>query len=122
MASSDHAWSKRPLCCTLRKVRIACPPVCRQRMPEPFIRCVTSVLQAASTTPEPELSPTLQAAFRAVGQKLPELWATDVLSQPQRKALLRCLIDKVVIQRARRDQIHTRIVWRGGETTTRISP
>src|SRR5881392_1797340 len=36
----------------------------------------------------------------------------------QRKALLRCLIDKVVIQRARRDQIHTRIVWRGGETTT----
>jgi hypothetical protein len=41
-----------------------------------------------------------------------------VLAQPQRKALLRCLIDKVVIQRARRDQIHTRIVWRGGETTT----
>jgi hypothetical protein len=49
---------------------------------------------------------------------LPELWPTDVLSQAQRKALLRCLIDKVVIQRARRDQIHTRIVWRGGETTT----
>lgn len=71
-----------------------------------------------STSPEQALSPTLQAAFRAVGQKLPELWATDVLSQPQRKALLRCLIDKVVIQRARRDQIHTRIVWRGGETTT----
>src|SRR5438876_1237236 len=33
------------------------------------------------------------------------------------RALLRCLIDKVVLQRARRDQIHTRIVWRGGETT-----
>jgi hypothetical protein len=31
--------------------------------------------------------------------------------------LLRCLIDKVVMQRARRDQIHTRIVWRGGEIT-----
>src|SRR4029450_8694470 len=27
-------------------------------------------------------------------------------------------IDKVVIQRARRDQVHTCIVWRGGETTT----
>jgi hypothetical protein len=72
----------------------------------------------ASMPPDQALSPTLQAAFRTVGQKLPELWATDVLSQPQRKALLRCLIDKVVIQRARRDQIHTRIVWRGGETTT----
>jgi DNA invertase Pin-like site-specific DNA recombinase len=72
----------------------------------------------ANTPPETALSPTLQAAFRAIGQKLPELWPTDVLSQAQRKALLRCLIDKVVLQRARRDQIHTRIVWRGGETTT----
>jgi DNA invertase Pin-like site-specific DNA recombinase len=72
----------------------------------------------AGTPPEHALSPTLQAAFRAIGQKLPELWPTDVLSQAQRKALLRCLIDKVVIQRTRRDQVHTRIVWRGGETTT----
>ena len=70
------------------------------------------------TPPESALSPALQAAFRAIGHTLPELWPTDVLSQAQRKALLRCLIDKVVIQRARRDQIHTRIVWRGGETTT----
>jgi len=53
-----------------------------------------------------------------MGQRLPELWPTDVQSQAQRKALLRCLIDKVVIQRARRDQMHTRIVWHGGETTT----
>src|SRR5215510_9123063 len=72
----------------------------------------------SGTPPEQALSPALQAAFRAIGHKLPELWPTDVLSQAQRKALLRCLIDKVVLQRARRDQIHTRIVWRGGETTT----
>lgn len=72
----------------------------------------------ASTPPAHALPPALQAAFRAIGQKLPELWPCDVLSQAQRKALLRCLIDKVVIQRARRDQMHTRMVWRGGETTT----
>src|SRR6516165_5687105 len=48
----------------------------------------------ASTPPAPALSPALQAAFRAIGQQLPALWATDVLSQTQRKALLRCLIDK----------------------------
>jgi hypothetical protein len=72
----------------------------------------------ANSPPAHALSPALQAAFRAIGQTLPELWPTDVLSQAQRKALLRCLIDKVVIQRVRRDQIHTRIVWRGGETTT----
>jgi DNA invertase Pin-like site-specific DNA recombinase len=72
----------------------------------------------SGTPPATALSPTLQAAFHAIGHRLPELWPTEVLSQAQRKALLRCLIDKVVIQRARRDQIHTRIVWRGGETTT----
>src|SRR3989449_3745586 len=72
----------------------------------------------ASTPPAHTLPPALQAAFRAIGQKLPELWPTDVLSQAQRKAFLRCLIDKVVLQRARRDQMHTRIVWHGGETTT----
>src|SRR5919197_1476691 len=72
----------------------------------------------SGTPPEHALSPALQAAFRAIGAKLPALWPTDVLSQAQRKALLRCLMDKVVLQRARRDQIHTRIVWRGGETTT----
>src|SRR6267143_6266085 len=72
----------------------------------------------AGTPLDNALAPTLQAAFRAIGQKLPDLWSTDILSQTQRKALLRCLIDKVVIQRARRDQVHTRIIWRGGETTT----
>ena len=72
----------------------------------------------AGTPPDDALAPTLQAAFRAIGQKLPELWSTDILSQAQRKTLLRCLIDKVVIQRARRDQVHTRMIWRGGETTT----
>jgi hypothetical protein len=72
----------------------------------------------ASTPPAHALPPALQAAFRAIGQKLPELWSCDVLSQAPRKTFLRCLIDKVVLQRARRDQMHTRIVWRGGEPTT----
>ena len=60
--------------------------------------------------PAPELPAELQAAFTAIGQKLPELWPTAVLSTTQKKALLRCLIDKVVIQRRRRDRIHTRLV------------
>jgi hypothetical protein len=72
----------------------------------------------ASPPPAHALPPALQAACRAMGQHLPELWPTAVRSQAQRQALLRCLIDKVVIQRARREHIHTRIVGRGGETTT----
>lgn len=64
------------------------------------------------------LSPELQAAFVDIGRKLPDLWSTDVLSQQQRKALLRCLIDKVVVHRAQRDMVQTRIVWKGSATTT----
>jgi len=51
-------------------------------------------------------------------QKLPELWQGDTLTRVQKKALLRCLIDKVVIHRIVRDQVRTRIIWKGGDTTT----
>ncbi len=36
----------------------------------------------------------------------------------QKKSLLRCLIDKVVIHRLVRDTVRTRIIWKGGDTTT----
>jgi DNA invertase Pin-like site-specific DNA recombinase len=59
----------------------------------------------------------LRAAFGQLGQKLPDLWPTTVLSRTQKKALLRCLLEKVVVQRVERDQVQIRIVWRGGEVT-----
>jgi DNA invertase Pin-like site-specific DNA recombinase len=70
--------------------------------------------------PEPllPLPPELKAAFMAIGQKLPQIWHQDVLTRQNKKALLRCLIDKVVIHRQVQDRVHTRIVWRGGDTTT----
>ena len=60
----------------------------------------------------------IKKAFENVGAKLPEVWKQDILSQQQRKSLLRCLIDKVVIHRIARDTIKTRIVWKGGATST----
>jgi len=57
---------------------------------------------------------TLHAAFTSLGTALPAVWQQDTLSRAQRKALLRCLIDNVVLHRATRDTIRTRIVWRGG--------
>lgn len=61
----------------------------------------------------------LKTAFSAIGQKLPQIWDQEaLLSTPHKKALLRCLIDKVVIQRTAPDQVLTRIVWQGGATTT----
>ena len=70
-------------------------------------------------TPKVTLLPKeLKAAFTAIGQTLPQLWHSGVLTQVQKKSLLRCLIDKVVIHRVVRDQVRTRIVWKGGDTTT----
>ena len=69
----------------------------------------------------PLLSPELKAAFSQIAQKLPEIWnQEEILPTPQKKALLRCLIDKVIIHHLSHDKIQTRIVWKGGETTTAI--
>jgi len=38
------------------------------------------------------------------------------------EALLRCLIEKVVVLRSPRDEVQTRIVWKGGATTTLTVP
>jgi DNA invertase Pin-like site-specific DNA recombinase len=68
------------------------------------------------------LTAELKAAFSKIGERLPQLWGPQVLSQQQRKALLRCLIDKVALHRVARSQAEVRIVWRGGETTTLLVP
>jgi DNA invertase Pin-like site-specific DNA recombinase len=72
----------------------------------------------ATRTAVPALSEELRTAFQAVGQHLPRVWAQGHLAPAQKKALLRCLIDTVVIHRPHRDTVHTRIVWKGGEVTT----
>ena len=77
-------------------------------------------LQSYRALPLAALPPDLQAAFTAIGPKLPLLWPQ--LSRATQKALLRCLIDKVVIHRSARDCVQVRIVWKGGETTTRPIP
>ena len=72
----------------------------------------------AETTPPFVLSAPLRAALLDLGAHLPALWASGALSRERQKALLRCLIDKVVLHRPVHDRIRTRIVWRGGDTTT----
>ena len=78
--------------------------------------------QTPTPASRPQLSPELETAFRAIGQNLPALWEQAVLSAEQKKALLRCLLDKVVLHREPRDQIQVRIAWKGGEVTTMVVP
>ncbi len=79
---------------------------------------------ARSSSPAPllALSPELATAFRAIGQHLPALWQQGRVAQRHKKALLRALIDKVVVHRLARDRVQARIVWKGGETTALSIP
>jgi DNA invertase Pin-like site-specific DNA recombinase len=49
--------------------------------------------------------------------RLPQIWADAATTDAQRKALLRCLVEKVVLDRGGRDITVARIVWRGGAVT-----
>ncbi len=60
----------------------------------------------------------LRTALTSLGQSLPELWTKEIVTPKHRKALLRCLLDKVTLRREpNADHVIVRIVWRGGADT-----
>jgi hypothetical protein len=64
-----------------------------------------------------QLDPEARRVLTEAGQRIPEWWRADRFSREQKKALLRCLIDKVVVYRIAPDRVHCRVVWKGAETT-----
>src|SRR5690606_30257404 len=60
------------------------------------------------------IDPSLRGKVVALHGRLADLWAAPATRREHRKALLRCLIEKVVLRRTARDQVMARIVWRGG--------
>jgi hypothetical protein len=72
----------------------------------------------ASESQAEDIAPELREAFTALGERLPAIWDQGLLRHEQQKSLLRCLIDKVVVHRTRRDQLHLRIVWKGNLVST----
>jgi hypothetical protein len=56
----------------------------------------------------------LQSKVVSLAGRLPHIWTAPATTDAQRKALLRCLIDKVVLDRGEHDVALVRIVWRGG--------
>ncbi len=71
--------------------------------------------RAAGAQP-PDLTAAERADFCALAPRLPELWRQPGVTRAHKKALLRCLIDKVVMRRAT-DCVQLRVVWRGGAVT-----
>src|SRR5207249_147746 len=68
------------------------------------------------------LSPEEREALLQAGKQIPELGRQGRLTPQQQKAFLRCLIDKVVMQRSAPDTLQVRIIWRGGDTTAAAVP
>lgn len=79
-------------------------------------------VSAGEPPTDEQVTAELKAAFSAVGQQLPQVWHTAMLSARQKKALLRCLVDKVVVVREPREVLQTRVVWKGGEVSTLAVP
>ena len=59
----------------------------------------------------------LQGKVVSLAGRLPQIWADPTTTDAQRKTLLRCLVDKVVLDRGEHDVASVRIVWRGGAVT-----
>jgi hypothetical protein len=72
--------------------------------------------QAEACKPE-ALSDEEQNDFLALGARLSEIWRRPQVNRERKKAMLRSLIDKVILQRVTRDRITIRLVWRGGEVS-----
>lgn len=59
----------------------------------------------------------LNSKVVSLAGRLPQIWAGEATSDAHRKALSRCLIEKVVLDRGEHDIARVRIVWRGGAVT-----
>ena len=78
----------------------------------------THVLKQQQSAPPPPLPPELKAALVDIGQQLPQIWNQEFLPRQTKKAILRTLIDKVVIHRPTPEFVQTRIVWKGGDSSS----
>jgi DNA invertase Pin-like site-specific DNA recombinase len=84
----------------LNDVRAAEEALARQSAPQPLSQRV--------------IGKALGDKIVVLAGRLPQIWADPATTDAQRKALLRCLVDKVVLDRGERDIALVRIVWRGG--------
>jgi DNA invertase Pin-like site-specific DNA recombinase len=63
---------------------------------------------------EPTLTPEFRHQLLNLSQCLPDLWGSPQLNYPQRKALLRSLISRVIVKRTAADRVEVKIIWASG--------
>lgn len=72
---------------------------------------------APRPAPQVAMGKALNSKVVALAGRLPQIWADPATTDAHRKALLRCLVEKVVLDRGTCDIALARIVWRGGTVT-----
>jgi DNA invertase Pin-like site-specific DNA recombinase len=87
----------------LNDVRAAEEALAQQIAPQPVARMA--------------MGKALNSKVVALAGLLPQIWESETTTDAQRKALLRCLIEKVILDRGEHDVARVRIVWRGGAVT-----
>lgn len=87
----------------LKEVRAAEEALARQSAPPP--------------TPQAAIGKAFNGKVVVLSGRLPQIWADPATTDAQRKSLLRCLVEKVVLDRGEHDIALVRIVWRGGAVT-----
>ena len=97
-------------------------PKCQNIPADPVDEFISAALNEAKPTkdcinPIMEISHEQREAFLDLGKKLPTIWSQ--ISEEKKKAFLRAIIDKVVICRREICTLSMRIVWKGGDTTTK---
>jgi hypothetical protein len=83
------------------------------------VRAAEEALQHARPQPVAQIGmdKSLQGNVVSLAGRLPQIWANPATTAAQRKAPLRCLLDKVVLDRGEHEVASVRIVWRGGAVT-----
>ncbi|RWR16890.1 recombinase family protein [Sinirhodobacter populi] len=72
---------------------------------------------AARPSPQRPMGKALESKVVALAGRLPQIWVDPATTDAHRKALLRCLVEKVILDRGAHDITLARIVWRGGAVT-----
>ena len=88
---------------------------------------LTDLREAEATLARPEAvtvapagpDPELRSKVVSLAGRLPALWSDPATGDDRRKALLRCLVEKVVLERGTHDTAQLRVVWRGGAVSER---
>lgn len=73
--------------------------------------------EKAGNSPVPQLTLAMKQAWEHAGTQLPQMWNDGRINASQKKALLRSLIQKVVLHREQPGRVRMRLIWKGGAVT-----